>query len=85
MFFSHNSRAHISESKWCFKVKFTTYYFHMKMKILADFQICIIVPLSKCTLPVVHSVDIFMHHKLECNIEKSEYKMEIFNSEHPFF
>ena len=30
----------------CFNVKFSTYYFHMKTKILADFQICISVPLK---------------------------------------
>ena len=39
-------RAHISKSKRCFNVKFSTYYFHMKRKILTDFQICISVPLS---------------------------------------
>ena len=33
-------------------VKFSTYYFHMKTKILADFQICISVPLS-------HSITVF--------------------------
>ena len=41
------SRAHISKSKRCFNVKSSTYYFHMKTKILADFQIYINVPLSK--------------------------------------
>ena len=30
----------------CFNVKFSTYYFHMKTKLLADFQICISVPLT---------------------------------------
>ena len=29
-----------------FNVKSSTYYFHMKMKILGDFQICISVPLT---------------------------------------
>ena len=38
-------RVHTSESKRCFNVKSSTYYFHMKTKILADFQICITVPL----------------------------------------
>ena len=28
-----------------FNVKSSTYYFHVKRKILADFQVCIIVPL----------------------------------------
>ena len=31
--------------KKCFNVKSSTYYFHMKTKILADFQICISLPL----------------------------------------
>ena len=43
--FSHNLVAHISKSKKCFNVKFSTYYFHMKTKIFTDFQICISVPL----------------------------------------
>ena len=46
--FLHNSRAHISESERCFNVKFSIYYFHTKMKILADFQICISGPLILC-------------------------------------
>ena len=37
----HFSNAHISKSKRFFKVKSSTHYFHMKAKILADFQICI--------------------------------------------
>ena len=39
------SQAHISESKRSVNVKSSTYYFLMKTKILADFQICISVPL----------------------------------------
>ena len=35
------SGAHISKSETCFNMKSSTYYFHMKTKILADFQICI--------------------------------------------
>ena len=31
----------MSKSKSCFNVKSSTYYFYMKTKILADFQICI--------------------------------------------
>ena len=41
--------AHISESKHYFNVKSSAYYFHMKPKILADFQICISVPLKTTT------------------------------------
>ena len=44
--FSRISCANITESKSCFNVKSSTYYFHMKMKIQADFQICISVPLN---------------------------------------
>ena len=39
------SHAHISKSKGCFNLKSSAYYFHMKTKILADFQICVSVPL----------------------------------------
>ena len=35
----------IKKSKKCFNVKSSPYYFHIKTKILADFQICISVPL----------------------------------------
>ena len=39
------SHAHISKSERCFNVKSSTYYFHMKTNKLAEFQICIRVPL----------------------------------------
>ena len=45
MNFSHISWVHILKSKRCFDVKFSTYYFHVKTEIFADFQICISVPL----------------------------------------
>ena len=48
----------ISKSKRCFKVKSSTYYFHMKTKILADFQACISVPLK---------------HVASCDISKSTW------------
>ena len=44
----------ISKSKMCFNVKSSTYYFHMKTKILADFKICISVPLMLYLLPSNH-------------------------------
>ena len=44
--FSHISPVYISKSKNCFNVKCSTYYFHLKTKILADFQICISAPLT---------------------------------------
>ena len=34
-----------ANAKRCFNVKFSTYHFHMKTKILAELQICIGVPL----------------------------------------
>ena len=43
--FPHVSRAHISKSKRCFNVKSSAYYFHMTTIIMADFQICISLPL----------------------------------------
>ena len=43
--FSHISRVHISKSKRCFSLISSTYYFHLKTKIVADFEICISVPL----------------------------------------
>ena len=42
---SHISSVHISRTKRCFIVKSSAYYFHMKTKMLADFQACISVPL----------------------------------------
>ena len=36
---------HISKSKRCFNVKSSAIYIHMKTNILADFQICISIPL----------------------------------------
>ena len=47
--FTYLTCAHFSKSEGCFNVKSSTYYFHMKTKILADFQICISVPLSTQT------------------------------------
>ena len=44
--FSHISRAYISKSKRCFNVKSSTYYLHMKTKILTDFKICTSAPLN---------------------------------------
>ena len=41
------SHAHISTSKRCFSLKSSTYYFDMKTKILADFQICFSVTLKE--------------------------------------
>ena len=40
----HISRAQI-QKVICFNLKSLTYYFHMKTKIVADFQVCISVPL----------------------------------------
>ena len=43
--FIYLKNAHISKSKRCFNVKFSTYYFHIKTNTMVDFQICISVPL----------------------------------------
>ena len=37
-------------------MKSLTYYFHIKTKVLADFQICISVPLRLFPLVVEHSI-----------------------------
>ena len=44
------SHVPMSQKVKGFNVKFSTYYSHMKTKILADFQICIRVPLIKTQL-----------------------------------
>ena len=44
--FTYLTLAHSSKSKMCLNVKSSTYYFHMKVKILPDFQNCISVLLS---------------------------------------
>ena len=46
---SHILRGHITKSKRCFNEKSSTHYFHVKTKILPDFQICISVPLRGIT------------------------------------
>ena len=56
--FSHISRAHISKRRMYFNVKSLAYYFHVKANILADFQICISVPLiswSKTKIFIDHN------------------------------
>ena len=42
-----NKRVYISKNKWCFNVKSSVYCFHMKTKMLANFQICIGIPLKE--------------------------------------
>ena len=46
---SHISLAYISKGKIYFNVKSSIYYFHMKTKILTDFEMCISVPLILAT------------------------------------
>ena len=45
MFVNNISRAHITESEWSFNVKSSTYHFHVRTNTLANFHICISVPL----------------------------------------
>ena len=40
-FFTYISCAYLSIQKRCFNVKSLAYYFHVKTKLLTDFQICI--------------------------------------------
>ena len=60
----HISRVRISQKvkKW-FNKKFSTYYFHMKTKILTNFQSCNSVPLSWSTWK--SSKDIFFEYFLQ--------------------
>ena len=44
---------HISKSKMCFNVKSSTYYFHMKTKMLSDVQICVPLKVVSTTLLLV--------------------------------
>ena len=44
--FPYLTWANLRKIKICFNVKFSTYYFHVKTYILAEFQICISVPLN---------------------------------------
>ena len=44
---------HISKSKMCFNVKSSTYYFHMKTKMLSDVQICVPLKVVSATLLLV--------------------------------
>ena len=58
----HISHVRISQkSKMCFNTKSSTYYFHMKTKLLTDFQICISVPLTVFLLVIAVAV---MGHRI---------------------
>ena len=62
------SCAYISKSKRCFDVKYSTCYFHMKIKILTDFQICISLPLNTdCSL--LNTADLY----ISTNISSFKY------------
>ena len=61
----HISRAHISKNKRRFNVKSSTYYFHMKTKMLADFQICISTSLED---PELIELTNQMHKSLSLNM-----------------
>ena len=55
------SGVHISESKRYYNVILSVHYFYVKTKMLADFQICISLPLSymisqKCELRILQMV-----------------------------
>ena len=65
---SYISLTHSSKSKCYFKAKPSAYYFYVKTKITADFQICISVPLTlnTCTEAVARrcSIKSFFVEKL---------------------
>ena len=70
------SRAHISKSKRCFNVKSSTYYFYIKTRISADFQIWISVPLKflcRIILPIswIYLQMIFLVFVYYCQVCKS--------------
>ena len=44
-------------------MKFSTYYFQIKTKILADFQICIGVPLIISIVPIIISCNMHINSK----------------------
>ena len=48
--FSHISRPHFSKIRRCCNLEFSAYYFHVKAKILFDFQICFSASLSRSVL-----------------------------------
>ena len=65
-------RAHISKSKRCFIMKSSTYYFHMKTKILTHFQICISVPFSNTEAELKKTLLI----KKMCILIENEYSSD---------
>ena len=72
------SRVHISESRRCFTVKPSTYYFHMKTKILADFQICISVTLKDCRICYFLNFCYFYLSKFQLTIMKNPMEKPAF-------
>ena len=74
--FSHIWHAHLSKSKRCVYVKSST-YFHVKTKMLVDFQICISVPLRASTqlnMIILWKRTFFYSSKLKKNIYKALIK-----------
>ena len=57
----------MSKSKKCFNMESSTFYFHMKANILADFQTCISVPLSN---------EKYMIQPTFINLHPNEYSQE---------
>ena len=60
--------SHVRISERCFNAKSSTYHFHMKTKTLADFQICISVPL---TILILYSHE---YYKLTSAVQSSQEK-----------
>ena len=58
----HTSHVRISQKvKGIWNVKSSTYYFYMKTKILADFQICISIPLINFKAIVLKKTSVGVH------------------------
>ena len=80
-YLSHISLAHISKSKRCFNVKSSRYYFHVKTKILVNFQIRISVPLTffliQETIPqwsIVKNLSLFLEmHQINLLLQQKNF------------
>ena len=65
------SRAHIAKSKRCLNTKSLRHFFYLKTKILADFQICISVPL-RIQVSILNFKWHFLHQLFKLYSEKHE-------------
>ena len=59
--FTYFAGPYLKKQKW-FIVRVSSSYFHMKTKILADFQICISIPLKCCSSQQIRVESQEFHH-----------------------